>query len=214
MKKNILVIAFLSVMVVVNGQDIELKSRSLTLKLPTTSFFGDIYSESMGIGLGLEHMIKPSVSVSYELNYIFHTDHNSILREDIDDVNGFKLTTEVRKYFSSKEIPESGFFVNTELKSIFTKSTETLTVITGSFVENEISRFRGVLTANMGVLVYWDKNKESRITLEILGGCGLGYITATSSADVESMSAISDYNTANELYPWLNIDIKIGFVLK
>jgi hypothetical protein len=193
-----------------NGQDRIQSSRNITIKFPLSSLFGDFYAESMGIGLGLEKMIKPSLSFSQEISYIFHINNNSILTENVESINGVKFTTEIRKYLSKKEIPESGWFVNLELKNIFTQSTQVI----GMNLENNITRYRGVFTANFGTLVYWDRNKKGRVTLEILGGGGLGYINANSSVDIENLTNKSDYNSANKFYPWLNFDIKIGYILK
>lgn len=210
MRKVFLIKILLLLILAVSGQELSEKNRNLTLKLPLSFLAGDIYAESMGIGVGLEKMVKPSLSISQEVGYIFHINQTSMLNEDVENINGIKLSTEIRKYLSKKEIPESGFFANLEMKNILTKSMQ----FESDMIENEIIRYRGVLTANFGTLFYWDKNKKSKITLELLAGGGLGYVYANSSLDVESMGNATDYNSTNEFYPWLNFDIKIGFVLK
>jgi len=209
MRKLYFIILLILFAIITNGQDRQ-SSRDITIKFPFTSLFGDFYTESMGFGLGIEKMIKPSLSFSQEISYIFHIDENSILREDVENINGVKFTTEIRKYLSKKEIPESGWFVNLELKNIFTQSIQ----IQGMDLENNITRYRGVFTANFGTLVYWDKNKEGRVTLEISSGGGFGYINANSSVDIEELTNKSDYNSANKFYPCFNFDIKIGYILK
>ena len=91
-----------------------------------------------------------------------------IFRENLERFNGIKLTTEVRKYLKKNEIPESGLFTSAELKNILTQSTEDVYI--NGLQKNDITRYRGVLTANLGYLVYWDKHKKSRTTLELLLG--------------------------------------------
>lgn len=204
-----IVIIGLTISSLIFGQDSIQKSRNITIKVPLTSLIGDIYATSMGIGIGVEKMIKPSLSLSQEITYIFHVQENSMFREYVENINGVKLTTEIRKYLSKKDIPESGWFVNMELKNIFTQSTQF-----EGLSENNITRYRGVLTANLGMLVYWDENKKGKITLEMMGGAGLGYINANSSVDIESLTNKSDYNSAKKFYPWLNFDIKIGYIIK
>jgi len=132
-----------------------------------------------------------------------------MLTEDLEGINGFKSTTEIRKYLSKKEIPESGFFANMELKNIFTKSKQESWTTENTRVENEINRYRGVLTANVGVLFYWDKYKKSKITVELLGGGGLGYVNANNKLGIKS-----GYGSAKEFYPMFNLDLKIGYILK
>lgn len=38
--------------------------RNYTIKFPVSSLVGDIYAESMGIGIGIEKKLKTSVSIS------------------------------------------------------------------------------------------------------------------------------------------------------
>jgi len=202
---QLLVFFFLAV----NAQEKIDGSRNLTIKLPLSSLVGDMYGESMGIGIGAEKMINSGISVSQEIGYIFHVNQTSMLTEDLEGINGFKSTTEIRKYLSKKEIPESGFFANMELKNIFTKSKQESWTTENTRVENEINRYRGVLTANVGVLFYWDKYKKSKITVELLGGGGLGYVNANNKLGIKS-----DYGSAKEFYPMFNLDLKIGYILK
>jgi len=65
---QLLVFFFLAV----NAQEKIDGSRNLTIKLPLSSLVGDMYSESMGIGIGAEKMINSGISVSQEIGYIFH----------------------------------------------------------------------------------------------------------------------------------------------
>lgn len=179
--------------------------RNYTLKFPVSSLVGDISAESMGIGIGIEKKLKTSISISQEIGYIFHVDQTNKISVDVENINGLKFTTEIRKYLNKNEIPESGFFAAVEMKNIFTNSDM------GAY---EVSRYRGMLTGNLGVLFYWDKYKKSKITLELLGGGGLGYINADSSVNPDDTGGKSDYTSANEFYPWLNLDIKIGYILR
>lgn len=128
MKKINLFLLIMTFVIISNGQEKTKNDRSFTIKLPLSSFVGDMFGESSGFGLGLEKMIKPSFSFSQEISYIFHVNNKSFFREDLESINGLKLTTEVRKYLRKEEIPESGFFVNTEMKNIFTKSTQELSM--------------------------------------------------------------------------------------
>lgn len=190
------------------AQELTTNSRDLTLKLPVSSFFGDFFAESAGFGIGIEKGLKPSVSFSQEVSYIFHVNKdNSILTEDLEIINGVKLTTEFRKYLNKKEIPESGWFINTEMKNIFTKSQTNEYTST----DNEVTRYRGMLSANFGFLVYWDKNKQGNVTLELMGGGGLAWVNAKSSYGSQNGSS---YSSDNGIYPWFNFDIKIGYILK
>jgi len=193
------------------AQEATPKSRDLTIKLPVSSFFGDIFAESSGFGIGIEKRLKPSLSISQEVSYIFHVKNNSILSEDLDNINGLKLTTEVRKYLNKNEQPESGWFINTEMKNIFTKSHKQAWTTDNISVENEITRYRGLLLANFGFLVYWDKNKKGNVTLELMGGGGLAYVNTSSSNDLRSKTS---YSSEKGFYPWFNFDFKIGYILK
>lgn len=211
MKKISIILLIISLSTFAVGQESTSKNRELTLKIPISSFFGDIYTESAGMGIGIEKAIKPSLSISQELTYIFHVQNSSKISEDLENINGLKLTTEFRKYLSKKEIPESGWFINTEMKNIFTKSLKQSLTINNISVENEITRYRGLLSANLGILFYWDKNKEGNITLELMGGGGLAYINANSTNELLSETS---YSSDKGFYPWLNFDVKIGFVLR
>jgi len=179
--------------------------RNYTIKFPVSSLVGDIYAESMGIGIGIEKKLKTSVSISQEIGYIFHVEQKNKFSVDVENINGLKFTTEIRKYFNKNEIPESGFFAIVEMKNIFTNSDM------GAY---DVFRYRGLLTGNVGVLFYWDKYKKSKITLELLGGGGLGYINADSSVYPDDTGIKSDYSSEKGFYPWLNLDIKIGYILK
>jgi hypothetical protein len=207
---QLLIFIFLSA----NAQEVLNNTRDYTFKLPLSSLAGDIYGESMGIGIGIEKRIKASISISQEVGYIFYIDQTSMLSEDLENINGLKFTTEIRKYLNKREIPESGFFVNVEMKNILTKSIQESYTTENTIVENEISRYRGALTANFGVLFYWDKSKRSKITLELLEGGGLGYLNANSSVDSDYLGFNSSYNSGNGFFPWLNLDLKIGYILK
>jgi len=197
-----------------NAQEKSDAKRNYTLKLPLSSLVGDIYGESMGIGIGIEKKIKTSISVSQEIGYIFHVDQSNKMSEDLRNINGLKFTTEIRKYFNKREVPESGFFANVELKNILTKSAQESWTIENILAENDITRYRGLLSTNLGMLFYWDKNKKSKITMELLGGGGLGYLNAHSSVDSETLGIKSDYNSGKGFYPWLNLDLKIGYILR
>ena len=188
-----------------NAQETSNTERHYTIKFPVSSLVGDISAESMGIGIGIEKKLKPSVSISQEIGYIFHVEQTNKISVDVENINGLKFTTEIRKYLNKNEIPESGFFATVEMKNIFTNSDM------GTY---DVSRYRGSLTGNLGVLFYWDKYKKSKITLELLGGGGLGYVNADSSVNPDDIGGKSDYSSAKEFYPWLNLDIKIGYILR
>jgi hypothetical protein len=187
------------------AQDKSNTERNYTIKFPVSSLVGDISAESMGIGIGIEKKLKSSLSISQEIGYIFHVEQTNKISADVENINGLKFTTEIRKYLNKNEIPESGFFATVEMKNIFTNS---------DMGTHEVLRYRGSLTGNLGVLFYWDKYKKSKITLELLGGGGLGYVNANSNANPDDPGTDSNYNSANEFYPWLNLDIKIGYILK
>jgi hypothetical protein len=214
MKNLFLALSLLILFVAAHAQEKMAGKRDYTIKLPLSCVVGDIYGESMGIGIGIEKMLKSSISISQEIGYIFHVDQVSLLSQDLESINGFKSTTEIRKYLNKREIPESGFFATIELKNIFTKSNQEARTAEGIMVENEISRYRSLLTTNLGVLFYWDKYKKSKITVELLGGGGLGYVHAGSSLNTDNLGIKSSYNSANDFYPMFNLDLKIGYILK
>ena len=214
MKKLFLALSLLILFATAHAQEKMAGKRDYTIKLPLSCVVGDISGESMGIGIGIEKMLKSSISISQEIGYIFHVDQVSMLSEDLESINGFKSTTEIRKYLNKREIPESGFFATIELKNIFTKSKQESRTTEGIMVENEISRYRSLLTTNLGVLFYWDKYKKSKITVELLGGGGLGYVHAGSSLNTDNLGIKSSYNSANDFYPMFNLDLKIGYILK
>ena len=194
MKKWFIVQLLIVLFLAANAQEYSDGNRNCTIKLPLSSLAGDIYGESMGIGIGLEKKSKPGTSLSQEIAYIFHVEQSSKISENVKNINGFKFTTEIRKYLNKREVPESGFFANLELKNIFTKSTQESWTTENTKEENKITRYRGVLTTNLGVLFCWDKNKKSKILFELLGGGGLGYINANSSLDADNLGFKSDYN--------------------
>jgi hypothetical protein len=214
MKNLFLSLSLLILFVVAYAQEKMAGNRDYTIKLPLSCVVGDIYGESMGIGIGIEKMLKSSISISQEIGYIFHVDQVSVLSQDLESINGFKSTTEIRKYLNQREIPESGFFATIEMKNIFTKSKQEARTAEGIMVVNEITRYRSLLTTNLGVLFYWDKYKKSKITVELLGGGGLGYVHAGSSLSTDNLGIKSSYNSANDFYPMFNLDLKIGYILK
>jgi hypothetical protein len=193
------------------AQQDTLHQRNLTLKLPLSHLNGDIFAESAGFGIGVEKMLKPRLSLSQEVGYIFYANRNSIIANGVNDINGLKLVTELRKYIVKKEVPESGFFTSLELRNILTSSTQNESSETGTF-ENNIFRYRAGLTANFGVLFYWDQHKRGRLTLELIGGAGLGYIYAAS--DKIDVEARSEYNSGSRFFPWFNMDMKIGYIIR
>lgn len=214
MKNLFLVSIMIFFSLAANAQEKLDSTRNYTLKLPLSYLAGDIFGESMGIGIGVEKMLIKGLSVSQEIGYIFHVNHHSFLAEDLETINGIKFTTEIRKYLNRREIPVSGFFANLEMKNYITKSTEEYWTPERTREENDITRYRGVLTANFGVLFYWDKYKKSRITLELLAGGGLRYLNANSSVDPEKLHFKSEYNSGEGFDPCLNVDLKIGYVLR
>lgn len=193
------------------AQQDTLRQRILTLKLPLTHLNGDIFAESAGFGIGVEKMLKPRLSLSQEVGYIFDANRNSIIGSGVNSLNGLKFVTELRKYIMKKEVPESGFFASLELRNILTSSTQNESSETGTF-ENNIFRYRAGLTANFGVLFYWDQHKRGRLTLELLVGAGMGYIYAAS--DKIDVEAKSEYNSDNRFFPWFNMDMKIGYIIR
>ncbi len=197
---------------VISGQ--EITHRNLTIKFPVSVLVGDITAESMGVGLGIEKIVEDNLSISQEISYIFHVKNKSILSKDLESINGIKLSTELRKYLNIKEKPVSGWFFSVDFKNILTKSVQKISTYESVIVDNNIFRYRGVVNANMGVLFYWDKDKESRITFELLWGIGVGYLYSQSSIDVKALRVESNYNNYKGFYPNVNFDIKIGFVLK
>lgn len=193
------------------AQQDTLPQRNITFKFPLSHLNGDIFAESAGIGIGVEKMLKPRLSLSQEVGYIFYVNRNSIIANGVNDLNGLKLVTELRKYLMKKEVPESGFFASIELRNILTGSTQTESSEVGAF-ENNIFRYRAGLTGNFGVLFYWDQHKRGRLTLELMGGAGLGYIYAVS--DKIKYEDKSEYNSGSRFFPWFNMDMKIGYIIR
>lgn len=193
------------------AQQDTLPQRNITFKFPLSHLNGDIFAESAGFGIGVEKMLKPRLSLSQEVGYIFYINRNSIIANGVNDLNGLKLVTELRKYLMKKEVPESGFYTSIELRNILTGSTQTESSKDGAF-ENNIFRYRAGLTGNFGVLFYWDQHKRGRLTLELMGGAGLGYIYATS----EDKNALhkNEYSNDSRFFPWFNMDMKIGYIIR
>ncbi len=208
--KKLLVIPLILLVLTTFGQN-DPKSRELTLKFPVTSLLGDFYAESMGFGLGIEKMMKPGLSFSQEITYIFHVNSNfkGVIEEPLDKIHGIKLTTDIRSYLNKQDLPESGWFLSAELDNILTRSVKTF--YSG---ESTIDRYRGIMTLNIGMLVFWDKHKNGRVTLEMLAGGGLGYVVATHSNSNEHSYQSDSYGSVNKFYPAINIGLKIGYLLK
>jgi hypothetical protein len=209
--KNLLILLLIIFTLHAFAQQDTLPQRNITFKFPLSHLNGDIFAESAGIGIGVEKMLKPRLSLSQEVGYIFYVNRNSIIANGVNDINGLKLVTELRKYLMKKEVPESGFFTSIELRNILTGSTQTESSEAGAF-ENNIFRYRAGLTANFGVLFYWDQHKRGRLTLELMGGAGMGYIYAAS--DKIDFASKSDYNSGSRFFPWFNMDMKIGYIIR
>lgn len=209
--KNLLILLLIIFTLHAFAQQDTLPQRKITFKFPLSHLNGDIFAESAGIGIGVEKMLKPRLSLSQEVGYIFYVNRNSIIANGVNDLNGLKLVTELRKYLMKKEVPESGFFTSIELRNILTGSTQTESSEAGAF-ENNIFRYRAGFTGNFGVLFYWDQHKRGRLTLELMGGAGLGYIYAVS--EDKNAASKNDYSNDSRFFPWFNMDMKIGYIIR
>ncbi|MDR9488697.1 hypothetical protein, partial [Salibacter sp.] len=93
------------------------KNREYTLKFPVSSLLGDIFSNSMGISLGLETTGKKGWSFTQEAGYIFDIDYRDglIFGSRLEDLNGIRLTSELRRYeYPENFFPGSDFFASLE----------------------------------------------------------------------------------------------------
>lgn len=210
MRKNVLLSVFIFIIYVASAQQDSVGQRNLTFKFPLSHLNGDIYAHSAGIGIGIEKMLKPRLSFSQEVGYIFDVDRKSIIGSNVSNLNGIKLVSELRKYLIRNEVPESGFFTSLELRNVITSS-EQNEWFDGRVENNQIFRYRSGLSGNFGVLFYWDQHKRGRLTLELMGGAGIGYVYADSE---KANSGNRDYNNDNRFFPWFNMDMKIGYIIR
>ena len=180
----------------------------LSLKLPVSSFFGDAFSNSLGFGLGIELPLKNGFALNQEAGYIFKVEGVQELpgSSKVDDINGFKATTELRKYLFNDRVPANGLFISAEMDNIFTQSTLSAHPELG-----EISRYRNSVTLNIGTKFFWNQEKNGRLTFDLMLGGGIGYLQAESENDLNTESS-PDYAKENSFSPWLNLDIKIGYL--
>ncbi|HCC30027.1 MAG TPA: hypothetical protein DEQ03_08240 [Marinilabiliales bacterium] len=189
------------------SQDIPAE-KSLLVKLPlTSSIFGDVMTESAALGMGIESFINPRYSFNQDILYVFHVlRDNNLFVEPVEKINGIKSNTGLRRYFS-KQYPQSGFFVSADWLNLYTHCIKK----NGEF-EWDVNRFRTQLTVNPGLLVYNQPNKTGVLTFELLAGAGVGYVFA--NTDIDKSLIPNDSYSKPGLYPWINLDFKIGFKLK
>jgi hypothetical protein len=189
------------------SQTVESHHPDYRIKFPVSSLAGDLFAQSIGFGLGVEKSLNNGFSLSQEIGYL-HENHlnTGLANEQVNSLRGLKFTTECRKYLQYYKSQESGFFVTTEMKNILTRSTRD--VESG---EVTVNRYRGLLSANAGVLFYLDKLKKSRITLELLAGGGVGYIKAISKDNVSTMGS---YYNDKRFFLFPNFDFKLGYDLR
>ncbi|KAB1066061.1 hypothetical protein [Salibacter halophilus] len=201
--KKILSLLFISAFVFLfsklnaqSNNSLENKNREYTLKFPVSSLLGDVFSNSMGFSLGLETTGKKGWSFTQEAGYIFDVDYRDGLffGSRLEDLNGIRLTSELRRYeHPDNFFPGSGFFASLEWDNFLLRGEE---LSEGKIVQSEV--YRSGLTFNIGKKYLVRSGNSSSLTLDLLGGGGLGF--GLDSSD-------SNY------FPLLNFDVKLGFAM-
>ena len=207
--KNYFLYAFITVIALHITMNLTAQNH-LSIKLPVSSFAGDAFSNSLGFGLGLELPLKNGFALNQEAGYIFKVDGAQKLpgASKVDEINGFKLTTELRKYIFKDRMPASGLFISAEMDNIFTNST-----LSDYSELGTVSRYRNSVTLNVGTKFFWDKEKNGRFTFDLMLGGGIAYLQAKSENE-SSEESPPDYARENSTSPWLNFDIKLGYIIR
>lgn len=186
-----------------------LKKKEFILKYPVTSILGDIRTASLGISLGLEVVGERGWSFSQELGYMFDRAGEKVFEEgnEEDEMHEVRLTSELRKYLFARNLnPSSGLFLSTEWDNKLTRASYVLQGERAYF-----NAYRSSLTLNIGGKVFWSPEKSGRVTLELMIGAGLEYL-----ADDPGSYTSEDklFFPTETLYPWVNFDFKIGYLLR
>ncbi len=212
MKKYCLIILILSISLQSYTQ--KTKTGELTFKIPVTAcVFGDIASQSAGIGFGLEKQYKPQYSFNQDIIYLFHDAKNTSgaisFFQPVNSLTGLKLVSGLRRYFSGGEKP-SGFFLELDLMNMYTYSQ-----LSAGQLDYNVHRYRCQVTINPGIMVYNKPDKSGIMTMELLVGAGLGYVYTNSkiSTNPQQEKIPDDFYTWKGIYPMLNMDFKIGLLL-
>ena len=176
-------------------------NNELALKLPASSFLGDVFLNSMGFSVGLETTGENGWSFAQEVGYIFDVGRNGLLfNSRLDDINGIRLTSELRKYQNTEEFfPGEGLFISFEWDNLIMAVEEVS--------EAETTRstlYRTGLTFNVGKKYIISDGDKGTFTIDLLGGGGLGLYPE----NVEGSELTKPY------FPLLNFDVKIGYVLQ
>ena len=174
------------------------KAKEYILKYPVSSVFGELFLNTAGVSLGLEVVGEKGFSFSQEAGYIFNTDRKGfVFGATANSVNGIRLTSELRKYeHPERFFPSRGLFASIEFDNM-------LLVVEEQTIENhkDVIGYRGAITFNIGSKFLLSKKDKNRFTLDFLVGAGIGF----------SVSNKSD--TEFENFPWLNADLKLGYIL-
>ncbi len=216
MKALIFLLSFL--LAIPSAAQINDQHLSTIFKVPASMLIGEIYSRSIGIGVEVEKQKTAQKSISFGIGYFFKNPKvpkSYVFRQQVDQLNGIRLNTEIRKYLGKKAIIKSGLFVALDWDHILTFSKEDIWLNAIRSREN-IIRYRTTSHVNIGIQSFTKSIKgQSRISFEIITGLGLGYIKANSNIEKQVFtkgisSNINYYNGAG-FYPAINLDAKLGF---
>lgn len=201
-------LVFVQAYTLAQKDSLHLNQKEYILKFPVSSILGDLRTNSLGFSLGIESVGNNGWSFSQELGYMFDVPGENVFSEGSsdDELNGIRITSELRKYLFSKNLnPSSGLFLSAEWDNKLTRASYFLL---GE--RNYSNAYRSSLTLNIGMKVFWNPDKLGRFTLELMIGGGCEYL----DADQDSYVFETGLLFPNEsLYPWVNFDIKLGYLL-
>jgi len=203
MKKIVLslIVMSFSFAQIIAQSDKNSKDKELAVKFPASSLLGDVFLNSMGFSLGLETTGKKGWSFSQEMGYIFDVGRNGFLfNSRLNDINGLRLTSELRKYQKTDSFfPGEGLFISLEWDNLIMAVEE---ISEGKTTRSTL--YRTGLTFNVGKKYILSNGENGTLTLDLLGGGGLGLYPE----HVEGSELTKPY------FPLLNFDVKIGYVIR
>ena len=201
MKVNTFIILFFLLTISLNNVEaqnisVSSKKRELNLKYPLSSLLGDVFSNTMGVSLGIEAVGERGWSFTQESGYIFKSGRDGLIfGSNFDHINGIRLTSELRKYQYPKKYNQCrGLFASIELDNFLLLAEEFT-----NEEKNEYFGYRGSITFNIGKKYLIGNKETERLTIDCLIGAGLGYFA-------------SDEARLNDSYfPSMNLDLKLGY---
>jgi len=208
MRKTIIIITFLLVTLYGWAQDTTNSKKFVDVSISLAGFGGDFVTNSTGIQLGAEFRLRNNVSMQCDLRYIFDVDSQKgwgQLIVDVDDLVGFAVNTEIKKYIRQNKNELKGGYYGGQALMMYTEAFQ------GA---NKIKRTKVGLYATLG----WKYIAKSGFLFESMLGLGAQLISSNSSINTTDISSYSDefpwskpYESGTNLYPDLTWNVRLGW---